>query len=251
SDFQWHQTGVMAPNNDKPVIDISVDGFFTFNGEKSTVQAPRGDNNQILDKSYFTYQGPTWDIMNGEYVIGTHWFAKTQQARGVIASRGGNLNSLGIEMNVNRNADIIDTVQRTAKLVANLLETHDLPNHRVIMHNTTDGKGDPYTLNNTIYNGTWYFDRFMEHVAIEREVLANFSDAIITFTSESPLVSNTGRVIEMPEFTTEVEYTITVEIGGVSKSVTLTSVIPGLNTWHQNYGFFAPTQSWAKADYRN
>ncbi|SKC48261.1 Ig-like domain (group 2), partial [Acholeplasma oculi] len=250
SSFEWHPTGIMALNSDKPVIDISVDGFFTFNGIKSTVEAPRGDNNQILDKSYFTYQGPTWDIIEGQYVIGTHWFAKTQQARGVIASRGGNLNSIGIEMNINRNGDIIDTVQRTAKLVANLLEENNLSNNRVIMHNTTDGKGDPYTLNNTIYNGTWYFDRFMEHVAIERLVLANFSDAIITFQSDSPLVSSTGRVIGMPEFTTEVEYTITVEIGGVSKSITLTSVIPGTNTWNQHYGFFKPTQAWAKSDYR-
>ncbi|PII03729.1 Ig-like domain-containing protein [Acholeplasma laidlawii] len=250
SSFQWHDTGIVVTDNEKPIIDISTDGFWTFNGQKSTVQAPRGDNNAILDKSYFTYQGPTWDVVGGKYVIGTHWFAKTQQARGVIASRGGNLNSIGIEMNVNRNADIIDTVQRTAKLVANLLEENNLSNNRVIMHNTTDGKGDPYTLNNTVYNGTWYFDRFMEHVAIERLVLSQFADATITFHSDSELLSDTGRVIAMPQVTTEVQYTITVEIDGVSKSITLTSVIPGIHTWSQNYGFFKPTQAWAKADYR-
>src|SRR5690606_10201146 len=126
-----------------PFIDISTDGFFTFNGQKSTVEAPRGRNNEILDRSYFTFQGPNWDIFNGQYHIGTTWFATSQQSRGVIASRGGNLNSIGIEMNVNRNGDIIDTVQRTAKLVANLLEENNLSNNRVIMHNTTDGKGDP------------------------------------------------------------------------------------------------------------
>nr|WIF89056.1 N-acetylmuramoyl-L-alanine amidase [Acholeplasma laidlawii] len=250
SSFQWHDTGIVATSNEKPVIDISTDGFWTFNGQKSTIQAPRGDNNAILDNSYFTYQGPTWDVVGGKYVIGTHWFAKTQQARGVIASRGGNLNSIGIEMNINTNADIIDTVQRTAKLVANLLEENNLSNNRVIMHNTTDGKGDPYTLNNTVYNGTWYFDRFMEHVAIERLVLSQFAAATITFHSDSELLSDTGRVIVMPQFTTEVQYTITVEIGGVSKSITLTSVIPGIHTWNQNYGFFKPTQAWAKADYR-
>lgn len=249
--FAWHQTGVTAPNNDKPDIGLSTDGYFTFNGEKSTVLAPKGKNGEILDESYFTFQGPTWDIVDGSYVIGSTWFATGQQARGVIASRGGNLNSIGIEMNVNRDADIVDTVQRTAKLVAHLLEENNLPNHRVVTHNTMDGKGDPYTLHNTIYDGTWYFDRFMEHVSIEREILANFSDATITFTSDSELVSSTGRVVVFPEFTTEVEYTIRVEIDGVSKSINLVSVIPGINTWNQEYGFFTPTQPWSKSDYRN
>ena len=91
----------------------------------------------------------------------------------------------------------------------------------------------------------------MEHVVVEREVLANFSDATITFSSDSELVSDTGRVVVMPEFTTEVEYTITVEIDGVSKSITLVSVIPGINTWNQNYGFFRPTKAWALKDYRS
>ena len=90
----------------------------------------------------------------------------------------------------------------------------------------------------------------MEHVKVEREVLANFSDATITFSSDSQLVSETGRVVVMPEFTTEVEYTITVTIGEVTKSITLVSVIPGTNTWNQNYGFFQPTQAWALKGYR-
>ena len=154
-------------------------------------------------------------------------------------------------MNVNTNGDIIDTVQRTAKLVAHLLEQYDLSNYRVVTHNQMSGKMDSYTLNNTVYNGTWYFDRFMEHVEVERSVLANFSDAIITFSSTSPLVSSTGRVVVKPEVTTEVEYTIEVTIGEVTKSITLISVVPGINTWDQYYGFYVPTQPWAKADYRN
>lgn len=248
--FEWIPTGITAENRDKPVIDLSLDGYFTINGEKSSVLAPKGNDGQILDSSYLTYLGPTWDVFEGEYHLGTTWFATGQQARGVIASHGGNNNSIGIEMAVNTDGDIIDTVQRTAKLVANLLEQYDLDYNRVITHNTTDGKGDPYTLHNTIYKGDWYFDRFMEHVKVEREVLANFSDATITFSSDSQLVSETGRVVVMPEFTTEVEYTITVTIGEVTKSITLVSVIPGTNTWNQNYGFFEPTQAWSKKGYR-
>lgn len=249
--FEWYKTGVMATNNEKPFIDISEDGFFTFNGEKSVVEAPRGLNGEILTRDYFTYLGPTWDIFDGEYVIGRTYLATNQQKRGVIASFGGNRNSVGIEMSINVDGDIVDTVQRTAKLVAYLLEKYDLPNHRVITHNTTDGKGDPYTLHNTVYKGTWYFDRFMEHVEIEREILVNYSDAKITLTSDSDLVSSTGRITRFPDVTTEVKYTITVEIDGVSKSIDLVSVVPGMSTWNQYQGFFTPTQAWAKADYRN
>src|SRR5690606_323243 len=208
--FTWQPTGIQANGNYNPVIDISVDGFFTFNGIKSSIQAPRGNSNQILDKSYFTMQGPVWDIQGGQYVMAPHYFDTSQQTRGVIGARAGNKVSTGIEMNINKNADIVDTVQRTAKLVAWLLDYNDLELNRVIQHNTITGKGDPYTLNNTVWNGTWYWERFMQHVAIELEVLQEYSDATIEFSSNSPLVSNTGRVVVFPEETTEVEYTITV-----------------------------------------
>ena len=247
--FVWLPTGITANNMAMPEFDISEDGYFMINGQKTSVLAPK-DGNKILDKTYFTYQGPTWDVFDGEYHLGTHWFTRTQQTYGVIGTRGAKNNSIGIEMNVNTNGDSIDTIQRTAKLVAHLLEANNLPNHRVITHNTVDGKGDAYMLCNTVYKGDWYFPRFMEYVAVEREVLKNFSDAIIQFSSDSPLVSKTGRVIKMPDKTTSVEYTITVTIGDVTKSITLISVVPGIHTWHQNRGNFTPTQRWAKAGYR-
>jgi uncharacterized repeat protein (TIGR02543 family) len=248
--FSWIPTGIMATSDEPPFIDISEDGYFTFNGEKSTVVAPKGPLGEILDRSYFTYLGPNWDIFDGQYHIGRTYLSTSQQRRGVIASFGGNRNSVGIEMSINVEGDIVDTVQRTAKLVAYLLEKYDLHNRRVITHNTTDGKGDPYTLHNTRYNGTWYFDRFMEYVEIEREILANFSDAIITLTSDSDLVSSTGRILRFPDITTEVVYTITVEIDGVTKSIDLVTIVPGMSTWNQYNGFFFPERPWAKADYR-
>ena len=248
--FAWLETGVTVTDpNAKPEFDISTDGYFMINGTKTTILAPT-DSGRILDKSYFTYIGPTWRIVGNKYELGTHYFTRSQQSYGVIASRGGNNNSIGIEMCVNTTGDSIDTLQRTAKLVANLLEQYNLPNSRVIMHNTTDGKADPYMINNTSYNGSWYFPRFMEHVEIEREILKNFSDATIQFSSDSPLVSNTGRVITMPDETTVVEYTVTVTIGEVTKSIKLVSVIPGKHTWSQNYGNFKPLVRWAKSDYR-
>lgn len=248
--FEWLKTGVMATSNEAPYIDIAPNGFYTFNGIQTLIMAPKHTNGSMLDRSYFTYLGPTWDIFEGEYVMGTTYFTTSQQSRGVIATRGGNRHSVGIEMSVNKDGDIMDTVQRTAKLVANLLEQYDLDNSRVILHNTTDGKGDPYTFNNTIYKGSWYFDRFMEFVSIERTILKDFSDAKITLTSNSPLVSKTGRILHLPDTTTEVTYTITVELDGETKSIDLVTVVPGMNTWSQNYGFFKPFQAYSKSDYR-
>ena len=54
----------------------------------------------------------------------------------------------------------------------------------------------------------------------------------------------------MPDETTVVEYTVTVTIGEVTKSIKLVSVIPGKHTWSQNYGNFKPLVRWAKSDYR-
>lgn len=48
----------------------------------------------------------------------------------------------------------------------------------------------------------------------------------------------------------DTDVTITFEIDGVSKSIDLVSVVPGMSTWNQYHGFFTPTQAWAKADYR-
>ena len=90
----------------------------------------------------------------------------------------------------------------------------------------------------------------MEFVSIERTILKDFSDAKITLTSNSPLVSKTGRILHLPDMTTEVTYTITVELDGETKSIELVTVVPGINTWSQNYGFFKPFQAYSKSDYR-
>ncbi|MDD4389093.1 MAG: InlB B-repeat-containing protein, partial [Bacilli bacterium] len=71
--FNWEDTQVNAGGNLNPEIDVSADGYFTFNGVKTPILAPKKDG-QILDKSYFTHLGPNWKIgENGNYYLGTTW----------------------------------------------------------------------------------------------------------------------------------------------------------------------------------
>lgn len=234
--FSYQDTGVNAQGNLNPDIDISTDGYFTFNGTKSTIVAPKNNAGQILDKSYFTYLGPNWKIgTNGNYYLGTTWFVDSQVVRGVIGSRGGNNNSTGIEMCVNTNGDIYDTWQRTAKLVASLMQEHSLGLDRVVQHNTFTGKNCPQSLLMTNY-----WEEFIKMVQVEYEILTKYSDATITFVSNNPtLLSNTGRVIGRPLTTTTVSYTLTVKIGADTKTITLNTLIPGLASWSQRDGFFS------------
>lgn len=234
--FSWTDTGIPSNGNKNPKISINEAGNFTFNGIDSKVAAPRGNNGQILDESYFTNLGPTWTIgANGNYMIGKHVFDTSQTARGVIGSRGGNLNSIGIEMCVNTNGDIIDTWHRTAKLVAKLLQDNNLDISRVVQHNTFTGKNCPQSL---IMSNYW--NKFMQMVELEYIIRTQYSDAKISMVSNNPtLVNNKGLVIGEPKLTTSVTYTITVEIGGVSKSITLGSVIPGTSSWSQLDGMYS------------
>ena len=71
-------------------------------------------------------------------------------------------------------------------------------------------------------------DTFLKLVYAEYEVAKNYSDYTIAFTSNNPeIIDNTGRVVKVPDYTTNVSYTITVTKGGESQSVTLNSLVIG------------------------
>ena len=235
--FKWDNTNIKANGNTNPDIGISTDGYFTFNGTKTAILAPK-NNGQILDKSYFTHLGPNWKIGDDDnYYLGTTWFTTSQVSRGVISSRGGNLNSIGIEMCVNTNGNIYDTWQRTAKLVAMLIDDNSLSYQRVTQHNTYTGKNCPQSI---LYSDYW--NKFMEFVIIEHIIKTQYNDAIITLESHNPtILNNKGHIISQSETTQYVTYTITVQIGTTTKSIKLGSVVPGLRTWNQYNGLYTIT----------
>ena len=52
--------------------------------------------------------------------------------------------------------------------------------------------------------------------------------------SQTPeVLNNQGRVLTWPKTITAATYTITVELNGVSKSITLSSIIPPSTSWVQ------------------
>jgi hypothetical protein len=233
--FEWLDTGIVADGNLNPTTNISTDGYFTFNGEKSTIIAPT-KNGMVLDNTYFPNTGLNWKVGdNGNYLLGKTYLSTSQNSRGIISSYGGNNNSIGIEMCVNTDGDIYDTWQRTAKLVGGLMIEKDLDLSRVLQHNNFSGKNCPSSLIMTNYWST-----FKDMVALEYLIQNEYANATITMVSNNPeLLDNTGRIIDMPITTTAVTYNITVKVGDAEKTVTLGSVIPGTNSWHQYKGMFS------------
>jgi len=232
--FSWNPTGVKVKADDpaRPVVDVSSDGYFTVNGEKTTIKCPGGydknlgQNVQPNDqKNYFTLLGPAIDVFNGEYHIGSTWWCNSQVAEGAVSSLGGNLNSIGIESACNMGSDLWYTWQITAQLVANLMIQNDLAINRVVGHNFFSGKNCPQPL--LEYEGEIWW-QFIECVESEYEILTKYQDYEISFESNNPeIVNDKGRVVNRPLYTTSVSYTVTIKKGNDVQKVTLSSIVPG------------------------
>lgn len=244
--FQWLASGVAGEAGVQPDFDIVKDGdkyYFTINGQQTKVVCPVSNGaNKIANpsKEYFSHLGPTWTVIDGEYYIGTPWASFGQVASGVISSRGGNNNSVGIEMCVNTSGDIYDTLQRNAKLVADILIRNNLDLTRVKQHNTFDGKNCPQVL---IAGNYW--TEFMEMVEINYILQKDYSDVKVTMVSDNPnIVANNGRVVNAPTVATTVGYTVTVSLGSTSKTIKLYSVVPGTTGWQRLQGTYVASLIW-------
>jgi len=243
--FTWTKTTVVASSNVAPKFGIIKDGnnyYLTVNGTKTTVSVPT-INGGVPTEEYLTHLGPTWKVENGVYYIGGPlWYSSSYNS---IGSRGGNNNSIGIEMCSNLSGDIYDTFQRTAKLVADILLRNNLDTTRVKMHNTWSGKNCPQTM---IEGSFW--DTFMQMVELEYEIQKNYSNAKISIVSNNPtIIDNTGRVINAPLVTTSVSYKLTIELGEEIREVTLYSVIPGTTTWEKWDGTYSASRVWNNGVY--
>ncbi|MBO7080340.1 MAG: N-acetylmuramoyl-L-alanine amidase, partial [Bacilli bacterium] len=241
--FKWQASGVLANGNSEPKIGVTkVDNkwYFTINDELTKLSPSLSNGEKtIKDPSKaLTSLGPVWTIIDGEYYIGNTQAVFSSNINGVIGAYGGNCNSIGIEMNVNSSGDMFDTLQRTAKLVADILIRNNLDLTRVKQHNTWTGKNCPQVL-----LAGHYWSEFMKMVEIEYILMKDFSDTKISFKSNNPLiVTKTGRIINAPTVTTVVTYDVTVEIEGVSKTITLEAIVPGRTTWQELNGMYPTTK---------
>lgn len=136
---------------------------------------------------------------------------------------GGNTNGISIETAVSYGYDIYRIWQRTAKLVATLLERYNLPREHMTFHQDFSGKLCPQTM---IRSGLQpLFHKFAD---VEYEVATKHPDAEISFVSHNPeYVDQTGRIISLPQEALTVSYTVSVTVGGQETSRTFYTYLPG------------------------
>ncbi len=183
--FKLTDTGVKATTK-YPVITISTDGYYEFNGVKSKIAAPLVAG-RIAKTSDITPSGLYSEIgANGNYYLNSTYYS-TSFAK--ISTGGGNRNSIGFETCVNQGNDYAQTLRHTAKLVAELLIEHNLSVDRVLQHNNFSGKNCPNAMRNI-----GYWNNFLDLVSLEKYAKTELSDVQFIWNSGSSLMSNTGKI---------------------------------------------------------
>jgi N-acetylmuramoyl-L-alanine amidase len=136
---------------------------------------------------------------------------------------GGNRNGVGIEMSVATGEDMYLTFQRTAKLSADILARYNLPRSHIKFHQDFSGKWCPQGM---LRGGM--VPIFQELADAEYEIRLAQGERTIIFESNNPeYVDQTGRVIQMPNRSMTVSYTVTVVDDGISTSRTFFTYLPG------------------------
>ena len=239
--FEWIPTGVMYKNDDPtyPVWGISEDSKFTLNGQKTSISVPTGttEATKKVTKNTFLYNGVEnncinqmglpFTVKNGEYYMGTTWWCYSQISAGRICSHGGNLNSVGIESAVNPESDLWWTWQRTAQLVARLMQKFNLDITRVVGHHFYTAKNCPQPMleNN---NEIWW--EFIELVKAEYELLTKYNNYEFTLSYDTTYTNTNkyGRVLKQlgvePQL---VEYKIQIKNGNSTETIKLCSIVEG------------------------
>ena len=254
-EFKWIPSGVKVAAADPmyPNFTISDDFYYEINGKKTTIEMPkpwnyssRGTDHKLNAdgtissnssyngtafynreaESFINDQSLPFKIVGDEYYMGTTWWAYTQVYEGRICSTGGNRNSIGIESCVNEGSDLWWTWQKTAQLVADIMVRQNLDITRVRGHHFFTAKDCPQPmLENDLE--IWY--EFLELVEAEYELLTKYAGYEVSITSNNPdIVNKYGRVVNQPEQSTCVTYTITFTKDGESKSITLASMVQGI-----------------------
>lgn len=215
-DYNLYDAGVEG-TNEKPDVDISLDGFYTIDGKKSAIKAPRvfkQKNGEVLvdrvaTKDDFNTQGVLCKLIDGKYYIGETYLNSGYMK---ICNRGGNNNSIGIESCINKGADLYLTWQRTAKLVARLLIDNKLGFDDVKQHHYFSGKNCPQTIR---MSNNW--EHFMDLVKAEYEFL-KLNDEGYNFTL-IPLTDNITEKGRVKDSKGEIKFNVKIEKDGKEEIV--------------------------------
>lgn len=233
----------------KPLIEIN-DGYYYFNGQKSTIKVPNltlvdnldgtysltsmgvvqknfdhfpnRDFNVVLTTKHINDQGLKTIIKeDGNYYLAPTYYNYTY---GYIANRLGNLYSIGIETMVNEGSNLLKTYHRCAKLCAHLIKKYHLTIDDVVPHHYFSGKPCPQTMR---YNQMW--DTFKAMVEIEYEILMLLGDdGKIGFECNNTNV-DLGIINNDLEISQKISYTVEIKIGSLSEKITLESKYSNIN----------------------
>lgn len=166
-DYTLYKTNLLDDGM-KPIITISQDGYYEINGKKSNILAPRiysekYEIDRIAQTSDLNDQSILCKVIDGYYHLGETYYSAGYAK---IANRGGNNNSIGIESCITEGTDIYHTWQKTAKLVAYLLDKNNLTIDDVKQHHYFSGKNCPQTIR---MNGFW--EHFIYLVSVELQMI--------------------------------------------------------------------------------
>ena len=201
--YALENTNVKA-TNPNPKVEISDDGYYLLNGQKTTVLAPVNNDGKILANK--DMNDLNIEVQIGEdnnYYIGVTWYSKTYN---LIGNGGGNRNSIGIESMIDNGCDIYLVWQRLAKLVAFLLEEQNLDLDAVVQHHFFSGKDCPMTMRRA---KMW--DEFLDLVDAEYFVRTKMRDYKISIASKSKNIDKKGRIIYQENIDKELTYILNVE----------------------------------------
>ena len=209
-DYKLYDSGVSG-NNENPLVTISLDGYYEIDGVKSKILAPRvykeKDGNVVVDRPARTEdindQGVLCKLIDGVYYIGETYFNSTYM---LIANRGGNNNSIGIESCINEGSNIYYTWQLTSKLVANLLYNNNLTIKDVKQHHYYSGKNCPQTMR---MNNMW--NHVLELIEVEYQALLLQKEGYkFKLITDSPYISSNG-IVTLPKQKEIVKYQVEIE----------------------------------------
>ena len=218
-DYHLISTGVKA--SDECVLGIDKQGYYTINNQRTAILAPTIETqagikpatvNDINDQGILITKDSDY------FYIGPTYYNPTYQ---LIANRGGNNNSIGIEVCINQGTNIYYTYQKTAKLVAKLLKEQHLTINDIKQHHYFSGKNCPQTMRN---NHLW--NHFLHLVEVECQVL-KFTDEgyMINFYSDSEFVDEKGLIKTLPSDLKEIKYEIEVIKGESKERITLIKLV--------------------------
>ena len=215
----WTDSGLTTAQvgSDLYTTDVTMgsDGYFYIKGVRTTIK------NSSTGGTKLNGMGLGVKVVGNKVYLGGHY---QNASYDYISSTGGNNNSIGMETSVREGSDLWLTWQYTAQLCAKLLLKYELPLNRLVGHHFFSGKWCPQPmLENDLE--IWY--EFVELTRQQMALYQNYSNYTLAFSSNSEYLKDNGRVSSLPTYSECVTYTVTYATGSTTKTVTLSSILPG------------------------